>query len=135
MDELIPEGMSMPSASQAGCLAYLEATSAGSAAFADELLKAVQSLRDACLSDFGRDFERLEPQERVAALTRLEGRRDGSAWRALRDSVYEAYYTRPEIWRRLGYEFYPPERPGPRPPDFDESVLARVRTMPPLYRD
>jgi hypothetical protein len=53
---------------------------------------------------------------------------------ALRDYVYEGYYTNPEIWSRIGFEFYGPERPGPGMPAFDESAVERVRASAPRYR-
>ena len=133
MDEIIPAAQGMPSASQAGGLDYLARASQEDAGLGAELVKSIDAARDSARAAFGRDFDRLGPEERIAALRRLE-QSDPSAFRSLRDAAYEAYYTRPEVWKRLGHEFYPPGRPGPLPPPFDASSLARVRQMPRLYR-
>jgi hypothetical protein len=133
MDEIVPAGPGMPSASEAGCLDYLGGESVKDAGLRAELSAGLQGAQAAASAAFGRDFERLEPAERVAVLRRFADA-DPVSFRALRDAVYEAYYTRPDVWRRLGYEFYGPERSGPVPAPFDASVLARVRTLPALYR-
>ena len=58
-----------------------------------------------------------------------------AAFGALRDVVYEAYYTHPRVWALIGYDF----RTGPKKTasldDFDPALLARVRQLPRLYRD
>ena len=53
----------------------------------------------------------------------------------LRDYVYEAYYTRPAVWKLIGYEFYPTNQAGPRVKPFDESALTQVRKKPRYYRE
>ena len=54
---------------------------------------------------------------------------------ALRDAVYEAYYSNPDVWKLIGYRF----RSGPRRTAtldaFDEERVARVRAMGRLYRE
>ena len=54
---------------------------------------------------------------------------------ALRDLVYEAYYTQPRVWKLIGYEFNPTNEAGPHLKPFDESVLAQVKKMPRRYRE
>lgn len=133
MDEIVPAGAGMPSASQAACLDYLAGVSQQDDRLRAELVKSLDATQAAARAGFGRDFSGLGAEERIAALRNLEGS-DPVLFRSLRDAVYEAYYTRPEVWKRLGHEFYPPARPGPLPPPFDDSVVTRVRQMPRLYR-
>jgi hypothetical protein len=71
----------------------------------------------------------------VDALKRLERRPPAELFATLRDFTYEAYYTRPKVWKLIGYEFYPTNQSGPRMEPFDEAVLAQVRKMPRLYRE
>jgi hypothetical protein len=59
---------------------------------------------------------------------------EADRFRALRDLVYEAYYTNPLVWRRLGYDFIGAEDSGPPLEPFEEALLERVRAMPRLYR-
>ena len=133
MDRIIPAGQGMPSAGEAGCLDYLVSTSQADDGLRTELTKALDAVQGSARAAFGRAFDALDVEEQIATLRRLEGA-DPLVFRGLRDAVYEAYYTRPDIRRRLGHEFYPPERPGPLPPPFEESILTRVRRMPILYR-
>ena len=53
---------------------------------------------------------------------------------ALRDLVYEAYYTHPRVWKLLGYNFRSGRKPTAPLESFDEQRLARVRALAPLYR-
>lgn len=54
---------------------------------------------------------------------------------ALRDLVYEAYYTNPRVMRLIGYRFRTGRRRTAPLEPFDEQRLARVRAMPPLVRE
>jgi hypothetical protein len=65
----------------------------------------------------------------------LEKRTAPKCFSTLRDSVYEAYYIQPQVWKLIDYEFYPTDQPGPRMKPFDEAVLAQVRKLPKLYRE
>jgi hypothetical protein len=135
MDEIIPAGDGMPSATQAGCLDYLEALAQNEKGVRRELLDVVNRLNSMARRESKSRFERLTPEQRVTILRKLEARVALPDSRNLRDAVYEAYYTRPAVWKLLGFEFYPPERPGPVPAAFDEAMLKRVRRMPKLYRE
>ena len=53
---------------------------------------------------------------------------------ALRDLVYEAYYTQPRIQKLLGYNFRSGRRRTAPLEPFDEERVARVRNMAPLFR-
>ena len=58
----------------------------------------------------------------------------GDLFAALRDLVYEGYYTNPEIWPRLGYKFDSVEV-GTTMKAFDEGILSVVRKRPRHYRE
>ena len=53
---------------------------------------------------------------------------------ALRDLVYEAYYTHPRIQKRLGYDFRSGRRRTAPLQPFDEQRVSGVRQMTPFYR-
>jgi hypothetical protein len=126
VDCIIPAGDAMPSASAAGAVGYLERLGAREADLAQQFGRALAAL--------GAGFSGLSGTEQVEAMRALE-RSDLPAFAALRDAVYEAYYTNPAVWPRLGYTF----RKGPRKTatldPFDPDQLARVRRLPKLYRD
>jgi len=135
MDEIIPVGDGMPSASQAGCLDYLEHLAKDEKNVQRQLSDVLSQLDNLARSERKRDFMQLPSEQRVSILSELESRSTMAAFHNLRDLVYEAYYTQPAVWKLIGFEFYPPERPGPLPAPFDDAVLARVRRMPKLYRE
>ncbi len=84
---------------------------------------------------FGRGFLSLRHEERVQVLQEIEIRTAPESFSTLRNYVYEAYYTRPQVWKLIGYEFHATDQTGPRMKPFDELLLARVRRMPKLYRE
>ena len=81
-----------------------------------------------------RPFARLAEEERVGLLRDLE-RTAGDLFAGFRDAVYEAYYTQPEVWKGIGYEFHAGVEARPAVDRFDESVLASARKLPKWYRE
>jgi hypothetical protein len=130
MDEIIPAGDGMPAASEAGGIAYLERIASQDAAVAVEIRNSVEAL----LTSSEQPFHRLPHEARVTALQTLESHKPNE-FAHLRDYVYESYYTQPRVWKLIGYEFYPTDRPGPHMEPFDETILDDVRKRPKLYRE
>lgn len=134
MDEIIPASDGMPAASQAGCVEYLDRLVRRSATIKEELRRSLAALEAASAERFRRSFLRLSRRQRVEVLTALETRAAPDSFDVLRDYIYEAYYTRPRVWKLIGYEFYPTNESGPGMKPFDEAVLAQVRNKPTFYR-
>jgi hypothetical protein len=134
VDELIPRGADRPPASEVGALAYLEERATVEEAFAGELARLIGALDEAARVTRQGPFPRLAEGERVALLRDLE-RASADAFAGLRDAVYEAYYTQPAVWERIGYEFHAGVDARPAVERFDESVLASARTLPRWYRE
>jgi Gluconate 2-dehydrogenase subunit 3 len=134
MDEIIPARDGMPAASDAGGLEYLERVGLSEPQISADLRLALDSLLRLSQNRFHTDFTTLSSPQRVEILSALE---TGSpeVFAKLRDHVYESYYTQPKVWKLIGYEFYPTSESGPHMKPFDDSVLARVRKMPKLYRE
>ena len=130
MDEIIPAETGMPAASGAQVMRYLEDLSARDPSVKRDLRRAASALERR--AGPGR-FVSLSAARRVQALAALE-KHERTVFTSLRDYVYEGYYTNPEVWKLIGFEFYGPERPGPGVAAFDEKALERVRSTPPLYR-
>lgn len=134
MDEIIPARDGMPAASEAGGVEYLERVGREEPQIAAEIAQALETLGQVSASRFHASFAKLSSPQRVEILSALEtGSPDVFA--RLRDHVYESYYTQPGIWKLIGYEFYPTNAAGPHMKPFDDSVLAKVRKMPRLYRE
>lgn len=134
MNEIIPARDGMPAASDAGGLEYLERVGRGEPQIEADLKQALDGLERMSQSRFRAAFTKVSSLQRVEVLSALE---TGSpeVFAKLRDHVYESYYTQPKVWKLIGYEFYPTNEAGPHMKPFDESVLAKVRQMPKLYRE
>ncbi len=130
MDALVPAADGMPAAREAGVMGYLELVATRDADVRRQLRRAASALEKRARP---MPFASLPDERRARVLTELEAK-EPAVFEALRDFVYEGYYTRPEVWKRLGFEFYGPDRPGPGVPPFDEEAVERVRALSPLYR-
>ncbi len=134
IDEIIPEGDGMPSASQVGGVHYLDQAARQNPGIAADLHNSLDALNGASQKRFGKGFTAIEHKERVQALSSLE-QSDADTFNVLRDHVYESYYTQPAVWKRIGYDFHPTNEGGPTMKPFDETVLAEVRKKPKYYRE
>jgi hypothetical protein len=133
MDEIIPAADGMPSATQAGALEYLERVAPSLPGVLDQFRRGLAGLEAQARKLSGQSFAKLTHDARVDVLRALE--RDGELFSTLRDFTYEAYYTRPKVWQRLGYELHPTDHQGPHMKPFDESVLAAVLQRGKFYRE
>jgi len=134
MDEIIPAGDGMPAASAVGGVDYLDRLASQASDIRAELERSLTALQELSRQQLGKDFTALSPEDRLETLKKLEKQRP-EALASLRDYVYESYYTQPQVWKLVGYEFYPTNAAGPKMKPFDESVLAKVKKMPKLYRE
>ena len=126
VDRIIPARGNMPAASSVGAVEYLEALSARDQDIQQRLSKVIAAL--------GPTFADSSVNEQVSALEMLE-KADPPSFAALRDLVYEAYYTNPKIWSLIGFSFRWGSRKTAPLEDFDTTLLARVRQLPRLYRE
>jgi hypothetical protein len=132
-DEIVPAADGMPSAVEMGATAYLERVAKRDEIVASALRDALASIDDRARARHRRPFARVPRPARVALLQAME-KEESDRFRAARDLVYEAYYTNPLVWQRLGYDFIGAESSGPPLEPFEEALLERVRALPRLYR-
>ena len=109
------------------------------------MIAALEWLAESSKSKFQKELGQLNAAELVELLKALERESNRSSeteglaasrkdlFSALRDLVYEAYYTNPKIWERLGYDFNTTED-GAELKVFDERILSVVRQRPENYR-
>jgi Gluconate 2-dehydrogenase subunit 3 len=133
-DEIIPESEGMPAASSVGTLEYLSGVFSKSRMIAREFQSGLAALEAITKKRFKVVFFRLSRADRVKALSEFE-RREPAFFATLRDFVYEGYYLQPQIWKMIGYEFYPLQKPVPEMKPFDEKALEKVRNRARLYRE
>jgi Gluconate 2-dehydrogenase subunit 3 len=125
----------MPGASTMGGLDYLERLVTQVPGLTEQFRTCLDTLDAESRKQRQQSFANLPRTGRVEILTAMERNLAPDFFRALRDFIYEAYYTRPEIWQRLGYESHLTDHAGPIMKPFDETVLAQVRTRGKLYRE
>jgi len=129
VDELIPAGNGMPAASEVGSLEYLEQLIRDHSEVRGELETALARLATVSGDALATPFTGLSHPQRVHALSEME-KRAPREFTILRDYTYEAYYTRPEVWRLIGYDGHSTQDERWN----DDALLAPVRLMPRLYR-
>jgi len=135
MDEIIPAGDGMPAACEVGSMAYLDELTVTYPKVANELHGSLSALEALCRRSQHAPFSKLMHGQRVEVLAALE-KQDPSAFSSLRQLVYEAYYTRQAVWKRIGYTFYPTEGMGPPVKKvWNDAVLAKIRKKPKGYRE
>jgi hypothetical protein len=135
MDEIIPAAEDMPAASEVGGVEYLDRVARKEPEVKKALQRSLAALEELSSNHSGRSFASLSRGDRAKVLRKLEKQAPAELFTTLRDFTYEAYYTPPRVWKLIGYEFYPTDESGPRMKPFDESVLAKVRKKPKLYRE
>lgn len=133
VDEILPAEGALPSANGAGALAYFERRRTQDTAFAQALDGMLDSLDRLCRETASIGFGAATPEQRVSALRAFETAQP-QPFAELRDATYEAYYTNPEVWRLIGYDFRSSPQPTAPLEAFDESSLLRVRGMTPFFR-
>ncbi|HZD93090.1 MAG TPA: gluconate 2-dehydrogenase subunit 3 family protein, partial [Candidatus Sulfotelmatobacter sp.] len=127
MEEVIPQSDSMPSASAAGGIAYLQQLAWQYASIAEDIGAFLHVLQQASEKEFAIRFAALESQQRVAVMKSIE-KSSAKLFSGFVAYVYEAYYTRPQVQGLLSCSI------PAVPDDNDELLLAPVRKLPPLYR-
>lgn len=133
-DEIIPAGDGVPAASEVGTLEYLDGILRQSLSLTREFRSGLPALETISRKRFKKGFPRLSRADRVKALSELE-KAEPRFFATLRDFVYEGYYLQPQVWKLIGYEFYPSQKPVPPMNPFGEAVLDKVRKRPKLYRE
>jgi hypothetical protein len=135
MDEIIPAGDGMPAASEVGSMGYLDQLTVKYPQVAKELHDSLRDLDALSRTRRNASFSALAHDQKVEILESLE-KRNALAFVSLQRLVYEAYYTRPDVWKLIGYTFYPTDSMGPPVKTvWNDAVLDKVRTKPNGYRE
>lgn len=129
MDEIIPSSTSMPSASDAGGLNYIENILAENPELVQPLVLVLTEINSIAGSTMNQPYINLDRAGRIAVLESLENSKP-EWFQMLRNFVYESYYINTEVWAKIGYQPYPTASTGPVMEPFDEGLLARVKQRP-----
>jgi hypothetical protein len=128
MDEIIPKGDGMPSATDAGGLEYLQYWGWQYPSIQEEIVAFLETMQQAASALFGKEFPSLQHEQRVQLLANLE-KDSASGFAGFVGYVYEAYYTRPQVQGAISCA-----KPSAITDELDV-LLAPVRNMKRLYRE
>lgn len=128
MDEIIPKGDGMPSATGIGGLEYLRALCWQYPSIREEMVAFVETMHHAARARFGKEFLSLQHEQLVQLLTNLEKDR-APGFAGFVGYVYEAYYTHPQVRGALSCSKASADA------EELELLLAPVRNMKRLDRD
>jgi hypothetical protein len=133
---IIPAQGRMPAASAVGAVSYIEKIAAADPKLNDLLARGLREIDARTAAARHARFEVITVEQQIDILLHVE-KADAPAgfFPALRDLVYEAYYTQPRVMRLVAYDFRSGRSRTARLEAFDEGRLARVRRMTPFYRD
>ena len=134
-DVIIPADGRMPAATAVGVVRYIERAARTDQRLAGLLLDGLRAIEAQAAATPGLRFDLAAADEQIAIIERIEKTDVPTGFfPALRDLVYEAYYTQPRIQKLLGYNFRSGRRRTAALEPFDEERLVRVREMAPMYR-
>lgn len=137
-DRLIPGNADWPAAGQVGADVYADNAASRSPLLRAMLLRGVDLVEARALERHGRGFAECGAEERDAILRELEQGEDRALFDLALELLYEGYYRAAPVLeaveRRTGFRVMAPVE-GVEIEPFDESLLERVRTLPPHLRE
>jgi hypothetical protein len=137
VDTLIPANAERPAAGEVGAAEYVDATVFLTPRLRGVLLEGIDTVARMADERFGRKFAECSEAERTDVLRAFEASDPLDAFPMVRDLTYEAYYAHPRVLDALERETgwrYEVAFSGSTLEPFDESLLARMRSVPPRYR-
>ena len=134
-DVIIPARRRMPAASAVGAVRYIERIAAADRAVDDLLRNGLRVIAAHAEATQDIRFEQLTIEQQTQVLAHVETTNTPANFvGTLRDLVYEAYYTQPDVQKLIGYSFRSGRRRTAPVTPFDEQLVARVRQQKPIYR-
>jgi gluconate 2-dehydrogenase subunit 3-like protein len=134
---LIPARGARPAAGEVGAAEYIDATAHRAPLIRAGLLAAIDAIEREARVRSGVAFADAEVAAQTNILRDLEASRHGAVFAMVRDLTYEAYYAHPRVLDALEAETgwrYANAFAGSRMEPFDETLLARMKALPPRYR-
>jgi hypothetical protein len=134
---LIPARGARPAAGEVGAAEYVDATVFLTPRLRGVLLDGIDTIDQLAQKLMGHRFAEATPPVQTEILRSFEANDPLDAFPMVRDLTYEAYYAHPRVLdvleRETGWRYEVAFSGGELEP-FDESVLARMRTVPPRWR-
>jgi len=135
---LIPARSKRPAAGDVGAAEYVDATVFLTPRLRGVLLDAIDTVDRLAQEQAGCRFAEAAPPQQTDVLRAFEANDPLDAFPMVRDLTYEAYYAHPRVLdvleRETGWR-YEVAISGVEMEPFDDSLLARMRTVPPRWRN
>ncbi len=135
---LIPARGERPAAGDIGAAEYVDATVFLTPRLRGVLLHAIDTVDQLAQEQAGCRFAEATPPQQTDVLRTFEANDPLDAFPMVRDLTYEAYYAHPRVLdvleRETGWR-YEVAISGSEMEPFDDSLLARMRTVPPRWRN
>lgn len=136
-EQLIPESGPWPAADHVDAHMYVDNVAARSPLLRSMLLRAVAVVEREARGRHGRAYAECDAAEREAVLRDLAGGEDAVLFDFVLELVFEGYYRAPRVLEvveeRTGFRVMAPVE-GIELEPFDESLLDRVKGLPPKQR-
>jgi hypothetical protein len=132
VDCLIPSNGQMPAASVTGAAEHIDSVAGTSARLRRQLLDGLKDV-EITAARIGGDFASLSEKERVEAMQSVEAS-NPAFFRELVRHTCSAYYTTPEVLKRLGMEGRPPQPRGYPLERGNLDLIERVKVRGTAYR-
>jgi hypothetical protein len=134
---LIPAGGERPAAGEVGAAEYVDATVFLTPRLRGVLLDGIDTVEQLAQQLSGRRFAEGTPPQQAEVLRAFEANDPLDAFPLVRDLTYEAYYAHPRVLdileRETGWRYEVAFSGGEMEP-FDDSLLARMRSVSPRWR-
>jgi hypothetical protein len=135
---LIPARGERPAAGEVGAAEFVDATVFLTPRLRGVLLDGIDTVEQLAQKLVGCRFAEATPPEQNEVLRAFEANDPLDAFPMVRDLTYEAYYANPRVLdvleRETGWRYEVAFSGGELEP-FDEGMLARMRTVPPRWRN
>ncbi len=133
MDRLVPPVDDLPGAGSMGLLDEVERMAAEHDRYRQSLVRFLDALTLDMSVEVAGGFLALDAGQQDEAIREIEGSISGDFANVL-EVVYLAYYSQPQVHKRIGWRTGPLQPLGFTLPPFDESILENVRKREPFWR-
>ena len=132
VDCLIPSTVEMPAASETGAAEHIDSVAGTSTRLRRQLLDGLKDI-EITAERIGGEFASLSEKERVEALQSVEAS-NPAFFRELVRHTCRAYYTTPDVLKRVGMEGRPPQPLGYHLERGNLDLIEKVKARGTAYR-
>ena len=133
MDRLIPAVDDLPGAGSMDLLDEVERMATEHERYRRSLVRFLDALTLDMSVEVVGGFQALDGEQQDAAISEIENSITGDFANVL-EVVYLAYYSQPQVHKRIGWRTGPLQPLGFQLPPWDESVLETVKKREPFWR-